>query len=323
MSLADVTARWKTTSPQERLRRRGDLLRVADFLKTAALVLDRDRDLALDRDVARARDRDLARARDRDLALALARDRDHVSDLVRDLTLARALGRALGRNLPRGFNLDGARDLVRDLDYALDCARRVPRIRVRYLVPISVRDFICNLNARRTGCYTYTLNADERVRYLVVRRDRARDFIHDVDPVRDSIRDLARDLARILDPARDPASSLARVRDLVRPPDLARNPDPDHDPVQAHDLARDCIKAHGNLTDAATNFVGADLTAVDLVEIDLAGIRWDSNTRWPTPEWTARIRRTSIEDPPGSGVFIVQPEEGHDFAERGSLVPIW
>jgi hypothetical protein len=180
LSLADVTARWKSVSPRERFRLRGDLLRAAESLDTSAA---RVRDLVLDRDLAR----------DFDYALTLALDLER----------------------------DTARVRVRDLDRDLDLARD---------------------------------------------RGRARDL--DID------------------------------------------------------LTRDLIEARDNLTAAADNFVGADLTTVDPVEIDLAGVRWGSDTRWPTPEWTARIRRASVEGPPGSGVFIVIPEESHDFANRGSLAPI-
>ena len=177
LSLADVTARWKAATPQERLRRRGDLLRVADFLETAGAALDRALDLGLDADLGL----------------------DRVRDRARNLALDRALDPALDRAL----------DLARDRAFAGDRA-----------------------------------------------------------------------------------------------------------------LARDFIEAHGNLTDAANNFVGADLTTVNPAAVNLAGIRWDSDTQWPTPEWTARIHRASMEDPPGSGVFIVRPEQGHNFADRDSLAPI-
>jgi hypothetical protein len=101
---------------------------------------------------------------------------------------------------------------------------------------------------------------------------------------------------------RDRALARALVRALARDRDLA--------------LALD--RTRGKLTGAANDFVGADLTAADPAQVSLDGIRWDSGTRWPTPEWTARIRRASVEDPPGSGVFIVLPEEGHDFVDRGA-----
>jgi hypothetical protein len=228
-SLADVTARWKSASAQQRLQRRGDLLAVAEFLRTAvsarALALELDRGLARHIDLARARDlarhlaRDLPRALDHDLARAL----DH------DLASARGL----------------ARHLARALDHANDRAR-----------------------------------------------DRAR--IGDIDLARDI------ELLRYIDMALDIARHLARDR--------------------ASDV--DVIEAHDNLTDAANNFLGADLTTVQLDEVNLAGICWDSYTRWPTSEWAARMRSASVEDPPGSGVFVVLPVDGHHDTDIGSLAPI-
>ncbi|MFE9687802.1 hypothetical protein [Streptomyces sp. NPDC006285] len=75
------------------------------------------------------------------------------------------------------------------------------------------------------------------------------------------------------------------------------------------------------MIDAATNFLGADLDSVDLIEINLAGIRWNSDTQWPTTEWAARIRRASVEEPSGSGVFVVLPED-HDITNLSPLAPI-
>lgn len=126
-------------------------------------------------------------------------------------------------------------------------------------------------------------------------------------------RAIGRDLARGLDPARAHAHVLAR--DLAR--GLGLDLDYDHARVPADDF----IAAHDNLIDAATNFLGADLDTADLVEINLAGIRWDSATQWPTTEWAARIRRASVEDPPGSGVFVVLPED-HDITNLSPLAPI-
>ncbi|MEU3616426.1 hypothetical protein ABZ725_29560 [Streptomyces sp. NPDC006872] len=154
----------------------------------------------------------------------------------------------------------------------------------------------------------------------------------DLDPARDLAHalnlahTLERALAVDLDRALDRAFALALARDLAHDLDLAL--------ALALDLARvltlaltlthdlDVIEARDNLMDAASNFAGTDLTTVSLAAIDLAGISWDNGTRWPTPEWAARMRSASVEDPPGSGVFIVLPEEGRDFADRGSLAPV-
>jgi hypothetical protein len=216
VDLADVTARWKSVSPQERLRRRKDLLEVAELLEAAAAYDAVDRAPAL----ARVVDRILGLA----VELAVDLDLDLYRGLARTLNFAHAFERVLAidrnRALDRALALTVARDLAHELDLALA---------------------------------------------------------------------LTLDLAHIL--------TLAPKRGL------------------------DVTEARDNLKNAASNFAGTDLSAVSLAEVDLAGISWDGSTRWPTPEWAARMRSSSVEDPPGSGVFIVLPEEGREFADRGSLAP--
>lgn len=81
------------------------------------------------------------------------------------------------------------------------------------------------------------------------------------------------ELTAVLDNAKTCALDLSYdVRDVVYVRDLAR--------VLAVDLGKAC----DNLADAADNFGGADMTAVDPARIDLAGIRWDNDARWPSPE---------------------------------------
>ncbi|MFC8665823.1 hypothetical protein [Streptomyces sp. NPDC057199] len=246
-----MTARWKSLAPQERLRRRGELLKVADFLATAAtaLKLARDSDLARDRRRRPGLDPDLARA-----YRVLRGDPD--PDRAFALDLARALTHAPG---------------------------------TRHTIYVAIRDPDPELRADRI---------------LAGARDRASNF--ERDPTRARARALAL------------AEALGRDLDRDRAVDLAFSFDRVSDTSELH---QDCIQAQRNLADAASNFVGADLSTVNPAEVNLAGIRWDSDTQWPTAEWTARIRRASVEDPPGSGVFIVRPEEGHNFADRASLAP--
>ncbi|MCR3725240.1 hypothetical protein FHS35_002088 [Streptomyces umbrinus] len=148
---------------------------------------------------------------------------------------------------------------------------------------------------------------------------------HDLDLYLDPDLGLDLGLDRAFDRALALAHDCARALDNDLPYDL----DPDHHDYsltlaldRARALALDLTKARDNLADAANNFIGADIATVDPARINLAGVRWDRDTQWPTPEWTARMRRASAEDPPGSGVFIVLPEEGHNFADRGSLAPV-
>lgn len=109
--------------------------------------------------------------------------------------------------------------------------------------------------------------------------------------------DIVLDLARATDGAR----ARARSRSL--------------DLVLVLELARDLADARDNLADVANNFVGADITTVDPAQIDLSWIRWSNETRWPTREWADRIRRASVEQPPGSGLFTVLPEEAPAHSE--------
>ncbi|MER7514001.1 hypothetical protein ABTX82_37645 [Streptomyces lavendulae] len=246
-------------------------------------------------------------------ATALNRDRDRVLDL--GLGLAHGLVRDLVRDLARSRDLDldlgpdPARDLDRDLDRALDLA--LARSRNRDLDLDIVRDLDIDIDL-------------DLVRDLDL--DLARDLVRDLDSALDRARFHVRTRAGARNRARNLDLSIIHALSVVHALSLVRAPEPDHVGDRAldfvHELARDFTEAHDNLIDAASDFVGADLTTVDLVEVNLAGIRWDSDTQWPAPEWTARIRRASMEDPPGSGVLIVLPEEGHDFADHGSLAPM-
>ncbi|MEU6513612.1 hypothetical protein [Streptomyces sp. NPDC046978] len=84
----------------------------------------------------------------------------------------------------------------------------------------------------------------------------------------------------------------------------------------------DLEEARDQLEDAANDFAGAVLASADLAEADLIGVHWDNETQWPSPEWRARLRSASVEDPPGSGIFVVQPAGGRDRAGHDSLTPI-
>ncbi|MFJ5035837.1 hypothetical protein ACIQB5_49510 [Streptomyces sp. NPDC088560] len=131
--------------------------------------------------------------------------------------------------------------------------------------------------------------------------DRALDLALDLDLVRAPARDLALApaLARVRDTARDLALDLVRVADR----DLASG-------MGSGSHLEWVLGGAGNLLRAAADdFVGADLTAVNPSHIDLAGLRWNDKTRWPSREWADRIRRASVERPPGSGHFTVLPEE--------------
>ncbi|MBK6015157.1 hypothetical protein [Streptomyces sp. MBT53] len=311
--LADATRTWKSAPPRERLEHRSALLSVAAALERAAETLARDRDFALSlyREIGLARDRALAVDPDDDLNRASIR--------IRSIALSLAGLRALGRNLDLDLDLIPIvsldRRLSRDRIYAADLALDLDLVGTRVLKPYrAVRNRAHVLNR------VLTTRALNRIRDSDIANYRFIDFVLTFNHDLSRALDLAISIGRALDQFRHNRKQgfahrhvheLARVHELVG--ELARD-----DLYNTAEL----IGAQRNLTDAANNFAGSDLTAVDLDGVNLAGICWDSSTRWPTPEWAARIHRASVEDPPGSGYFIVLPEEGRNFADRGSLSPI-
>jgi hypothetical protein len=186
-------------------------------------------------------------------------------------------------------------------------------------------------------------------------KEGAGDLAHTLDAAHAKARALDPVISRALDGTRAEARELGLTRELIRQleraearePDLSHSPDVDldlvHELTRARELSRthariralareltrarhlareltrtladDLREAAANLASAADDFLGADLTGVDLTRLDVAGVRWDTATRWPSPEWGDRVRRASVEHPPGSGVFVVLPEDDHDPAD--------
>ncbi|MBO0820662.1 MAG: hypothetical protein J2P26_07405, partial [Nocardiopsaceae bacterium] len=62
------------------------------------------------------------------------------------------------------------------------------------------------------------------------------------------------------------------------------------------------------------DFTDADLTAANLAETDLAGVRWSvSGTRWPSGTDVDALRARSREIAPDTGVFVVEaPGDGKE-----------
>jgi hypothetical protein len=79
--------------------------------------------------------------------------------------------------------------------------------------------------------------------------------------------------------------------------------------AKAADVMADVSQA---LQLAANDFSGADLSHVRLEQQNLAWLRWDASTRWPTG-WAERIRQMSLETAPGG--FVVQPVDADDRTE--------
>jgi hypothetical protein len=66
----------------------------------------------------------------------------------------------------------------------------------------------------------------------------------------------------------------------------------------------DAVEALRLLLDAVTNAVGADLSNLDLTDIPLDGVRWSSETRWPTG-WGDHI--LAISEQIGPDLYRVRP----------------
>ncbi|WP_406426566.1 hypothetical protein [Streptomyces sp. NBC_00147] len=312
LSLADVTERWKSASPQERLWHRRDLLKVADLLDAAIPALGGEITLLRARALTLARDLTFASS----LVSGLAPDPFPPADLARglDVEIARAHERA--RDFARAPSRENAHALIRAIDVARERARgrgraralNVALARARAIARAFEREL--DRGSARPLTHTHDLNVD-----LGLERESA------LGHIRRFARELNRALENALELALNRANTRRQVHSLEFASAVYEARNFDLSLAFAPDLARDLIEARNNLTDAANSFVGADLTTVDIVEVNLAGVRWNSATQWPTPEWTQRIRRASVEDPPGSGVFVVLPEEGHHFADLGSLAP--
>jgi hypothetical protein len=320
-NLSAVASDWKTLSPTERLRFRSVLLTAAVSLDAAteALARDHDRAVELAQDLEHARDRtvdtgltdDLERAdlRIRTIAIGLASIRAIDPAFVRDQDFVpvRDRGPALARvraGLTSHFlNYLVARDRERALNQALDSGLALS-------ASIRVSSFTRGIGSVAYRAVSRTIDRTAPVLSYV--QDLVVVLDHDLRRHRDRAIELARSITHMRSriSQRDIGVALYPVCELAR--------------AFAHDLDRaaELNEAQDNLIEAANNFVGADLTAVRLGTADLAGIHWDDETRWPTLEWKARISRASVEDPPGSGIYTVLPEEGRDFADRESLSPI-
>lgn len=342
--LVEVTTQWKAVSLQGLLRHRGDLQRLSDLLDSAARV-----DSAPATERARGLSARLARILDD------ARDRIPIDGAptegdLREFTMDLLEARSVAREFESFLSSSRQRALVSKLDRMLwrldDLARKLLSELTRDRDRARARDIASELD-RMLG------RVDDRA------PDVAHNIASVRDPARE--RDLARDLVQLVNRARDRASDLApsrahnltrkdvrdlasdRVRDLAvelgyaldvdfargldRALTLASSPAFGVEVGLAVALASDrglwsgLIRAGANLRSAASDFVGADLTTVSLGEANLVGIRWDSSTRWP-PEWADRVRTSSVENPAGSGIFVVLPQEGPHVTDRGSLAPM-
>ncbi|MGZ2362128.1 hypothetical protein LRE75_36640 [Streptomyces sp. 372A] len=253
-----------------------------------------------ERDHVPARDLTLENVRDsaRDIAVRLQRLHDSISNdgLAPGLVPKIDLARERVRDVEGATDLDVALPLVRNLERDLDGASALAANSERR-VRRELANAILRIRILRDGLGSARERASVRARELVVELALGLDLAR------------AGDLAAV-------ALAVEHASDLAQALDLA------DDPGLGHSLYDDLIEARANLQSAATDFIGADLSSADPAGVHLAGIKWDGNTRWPTPEWAARIRAASVETHPGSGVFVVRSEGGHVFTGSTSLTPI-
>jgi hypothetical protein len=223
-----------------------------------------------------------------DLDLTLTRD------LARDLALDLALDRAANLDLERAR--ESARDLGNDIDVALGLA--------------TVQDHdLAQLRRHVRDLQSPLEVAKELLSSLGTASDRARDLA----------RAYARDLAVELDRSRYPA--------LVRCLEDAVTVDLDADRDRARSLAADRVVTFAldyvldrdvaALQQAPHDFTNADLRRLDLIGIDLTGVRWSKkSTRWP-PRLAPLIEQLSVAI--ADGIWEIREGGGRPVMQR--LVP--
>ncbi|MFJ8606379.1 hypothetical protein ACIRH0_04195 [Streptomyces sp. NPDC093675] len=279
--LVAATAGLIATNPRNRLALRSTLGELAGHVRTVAVYFGQRPN----------RERQAVTA----LHSALDRTRSflrHAEDLEPLLDRAVELSQAIyaDYDLHRAFALDSANELESTLTNALDLAETLA------LDPI----------------LTSALNLDHALAA-------AQQVVFELGPSADygPVYLLIGELAHALRQASLPDVAVRLARDLGT--EVRRlTPLPEYD----REIVQLLLLAHTNLRDAANDFRGADLTGLkNIVEFDLDGIRWDRKTLWPSSSWKERMQVTSVEDPPGSGIFVVQADRGHHYASDGPLTP--
>ncbi|WP_329348904.1 hypothetical protein OG226_12080 [Streptomyces sp. NBC_01261] len=231
---------------------------------------------ALTRDIAIARDhltRDHARDLDLDLVRALADDLDHAVGLGadterdRDGEFQRGLERVRSLNL--AVSLDLERGTGRNRNHPHAIARDLDRVRAMLRVLHRIR-----VRGRRQGSSLGLLldRAHSRARdlELVLERVGSHDRVLTSTLVNIRVNEVARAIGTVLD-------------------------------REAPALDRDSVHAFIN------DFTTADLRAVDLDGLDLAGVRWsETGTQWPPALDVEELKSRSEETSPYSGIWVVR-----------------
>ncbi|MEB8342117.1 hypothetical protein [Streptomyces endophyticus] len=61
-----------------------------------------------------------------------------------------------------------------------------------------------------------------------------------------------------------------------------------------------------DLRDFLNDFISADLRGADLAGVDMTGVRWSVQTLWPVDLDLDDLRQRSVEEPLGSGIYVVR-----------------
>lgn len=229
---------------------------------------------ALTRDVAIAREhltRDHARDLDLDLVRALAHDLDQAVSLGVDTERNRDADLERGLERARSLNLAVTNDLERGTD------RNHPHAIIRDLDRVRAM-----------------LRVLDRIR--VRRRWESTSLGLVLDRAHSRTRDLELALERVGSHGRVLASTIVniRVNEVVRAIGMVLD-------GEAPALDKDSVHAFIN------DFTAADLRAVALEGIDLAGVQWsESGTHWPPEVDVEELKSRSEETPPHSGVWVVR-----------------
>jgi hypothetical protein len=230
--------------------------------------------LALTRDVAVAQDhltRDHARDLDLDLVRALAHDLDHAFSRSKDTECDRdgdfVRGLERASALNRALTLDLERGTDRNHPHTI--ARDLDRVRAMLRVLDRVR-----VRGRSQGPSLGLL----------------------LDRAHSRTRDLELALERVGSHERVLTSTIVaiRVNEVSRAIGMVLD-------QEAPALDRDSVHAFIN------DFTMADLRAVDLDGVNLAGVRWsETGTQWPPAVDVQELKSRSEETPPHSGIWVVQ-----------------
>jgi len=72
-----------------------------------------------------------------------------------------------------------------------------------------------------------------------------------------------------------------------------------------HTPAEDHAQVLSWLRDTLDDLVGADLREADLTGVPLVGIRWSTDTQWPSA-WADQIKRDSVQAEGADGIFVIR-----------------